>query len=709
MAENITSFRMFLANCTGNAQNNTYRESVTITNAKDLAAACQKDHVCAAFHNCHRKNENYIRGYAFAADCDNDFTEDPTKWITPETVAERLPGVAFYAVKSRNCDKVKHPGKQNEKSARPRYHYYFPLIVPVEGFEAARQLTDLFLYMFPMFDDNGTKPAQFFYGHSEPVAEYHPGEIDIAEYFRENPIVIEPEPEDSIEPTTHTMPSVSEDFAALNVYDLLSYIPASCDYRTWYKVGMAIKAAGLPFEIWDDWSRPAPELYPGTENMRRKWLSFKGGRITFGTLVYLATENGWHADPEKLTGKYKEAHDAAGDRVIGWDDVISDDKEQAAPDKDQPIPGKTVITTEGATDPPKKGNSIPDLITYDADYFNNTDIPEPEPIIDQILFPGLGMLGAPAKMGKTYMVLQLGCCVVTGQPFMGFNVLRSGPVLYLDLQGALARTKKRLRDIGYQKMPTGLSLTYEARATDSGLIAQLERWITTRTQPPVLIIIDMLQQVKGSQRRTEDSYTADNRILEPLHDLALKYNLSILCVMHTRKGNKILPDDDPFNEIIGSIAQFGSADCAWMIIGRRTDDRKRFSVICRDNDSGQMDFEATFRNYKWKIEGTVEDRQEEREVYQYNHNPIVFTIRKLVEESPAGWIGNMSDLMKEVSAKTSEYPASTPEGMRKCIDNIQYRLSCEDIIIKCLNPNGGKRGRRYKIYQKEPEQQHFEY
>ena len=400
---------------------------------------------------------------------------------------------------------------------------------------------------------------------------------------------------------------------------------------------------------------------------------------------------------------------AQGENVISWDDIITKDYPVAGADPEQPIPGKTLITTPGVEEPAALKNTIPDLITYDADYINNTDIPEPEPIIDQILFPGLGMLGAPAKMGKTYMVLQLGCCVVTGKPFMGFSVLRPGPVLYMDLQGALSRTKKRLRDIGFPKMPRGLSLTYKARTTDLGLVTQLERWITTRSQPPVLIIIDMLQQVKGSQRRTEDSYSADNRILEPLHDLALKYNLSVLCVMHTRKGNKILPGDDPFNEIIGSIAQFGSADCAWMIIGRRTDDRKRFSVICRDNDSGQMDFEATFRDYKCKITGTVEDCEEEREISRYNQNPVVFTIRKLLEESPTGWIGKMSDLIQEVANKTRQYPANSPEQMRRLLNTVEYRLSCEGIVIRCLDPNGGKHGRRCKIYRPDPEQQRIEY
>ena len=698
MPNNLTSFRMYLANCTGNAQNTLYSNTVEISRAEDLATACLKDHVCTEFKDHRRSSDNFIRCHAIQADCDNDNTEDSSAWITPATIAKRLPGVAFYAVKSRNCDRVKHPGTPGEKAARPRWHYYFPLRVAIPKIQVISEIMGRLLILFPEFDRDGMKPAQFFFGHERPEAEYHPGEKDIAEFFIEHPEIARNTPPAESKPERILNANQNEEFISLNAPDMLAVIPAD-DYGIWVDVGMALKAAGADISLWDEWSKTSAK-YPGYKVIVQKWNSFKGSGKGPGTLVHLAQENGWKVAPDKLTGEFKASHEAAEAHKAN----------ASVPDDVQPIPGKTIITVP----PPSavttdKSSTIPDLVTFNADYFNNTDIPEPEPIIDKILFPGLGMLGAPAKMGKTYMVLQLGCCVATGQPFMGFNVLRPGPVLYLDLQGTLARTKKRLHDIGHEKMPKGLSLAYKTRTTDSGLIEQLERWIAAQTQPPVLIIIDMLQQVKGAQRKTEDSYTADNRILEPLHDLAMKHKLSVFCVMHTRKGNKILPDDDPFNEILGSIGQFGSADCSWMIIGRRTDDRKRFSVICRDNDVGQIDYEARFQNHRWSIAGTVEDCEEKREISRYNQNPIVFTIRKLVEESPSGWIGIMSDLIREVVVRTNQYPADNPEKMRRMLSSVEYRLSCEGILIERISPNGGKNGRRYKVYRPQPEQQELPY
>lgn len=347
---------------------------------------------------------------------------------------------------------------------------------------------------------------------------------------------------------------------------------------------------------------------------------------------------------------------------------------------------------------------VPDFEEYDSEYFNNAEIASPEPIIEQILYPGLGMLGAPAKMGKSYLLLQMTFAIAEGKDFLGFSIKRPGAVLYLDLQGSPARTKQRMNAMGYTRMPKGISIVYKSLKTDTGLFDQINSWIK-RTECPVLIIVDMMEQVKGSQQKSEDAYRADNRILEPLHDIALKNNISIMVSMHTRKGNKILPDDDPFNEIIGSIAQFGTADCAWMIIGKRNKDLKRFSTICRDNVEGQQDYEVIFNNHRWSMAGTAEACAEERAKVEYSKNPIVFTIKKLVDESGGGWYGTMSDLIREVLQRKQDYPATTPEKMYHLVNEISYRLYAEDrISFEPQNRNGGPKGRRYKFYREDPKQ-----
>ena len=51
-------------------------------------------------------------------------------------------------------------------------------------------------------------------------------------------------------------------------YDLLKCLdaidPGSLDYQDWTRVGMALKEAGYPASVWDEWSRrDAARYHPG--------------------------------------------------------------------------------------------------------------------------------------------------------------------------------------------------------------------------------------------------------------------------------------------------------------------------------------------------------------------------------------------------------------------------------------------------------------
>ena len=75
---------------------------------------------------------------------------------------------------------------------------------------------------------------------------------------------------------------------------LLDFIDAD-DYTTWLSVGMAIADARLPFSLWDEWSQKSGKY--DAASMEAKWSSFRGQGISWGTVVHLASLNGWQ--PEK--------------------------------------------------------------------------------------------------------------------------------------------------------------------------------------------------------------------------------------------------------------------------------------------------------------------------------------------------------------------------------------------------------------------------
>ncbi|WP_290653771.1 PriCT-2 domain-containing protein [Aquisalimonas sp.] len=70
----------------------------------------------------------------------------------------------------------------------------------------------------------------------------------------------------------------------------LGYISAD-DRETWIRVGMALKADGQPFSVWDAWSRTSGK-YDATD-AERVWKSLDPSDITSASVFYLAKQAGY--------------------------------------------------------------------------------------------------------------------------------------------------------------------------------------------------------------------------------------------------------------------------------------------------------------------------------------------------------------------------------------------------------------------------------
>ena len=160
------------ANIVGDEKNCLYPNRVEVTSAEELQEAVKMDHVCAEYDNDYRSKENFRQSNVLVMDCDNDHSEDPEEWKTPEDVGQAFPGVPFYVIYSRH-----HMKQKNKYSSRPRFHVIFP-IEPVTDSNAYRSLKDSVIAFFPYFDTNAKDSARFFFGVKSPVVEYHGGAKD---------------------------------------------------------------------------------------------------------------------------------------------------------------------------------------------------------------------------------------------------------------------------------------------------------------------------------------------------------------------------------------------------------------------------------------------------------------------------------------------------------------------------------------------------
>lgn len=78
-----------------------------------------------------------------------------------------------------------------------------------------------------------------------------------------------------------------------DLLNALDYIEPNLPYDEWIKVGTALKTEGLDFEVWNEWSAKATEVYPGPSKCLSHWNSFKEGTVNGGTILYLAQQNGY--------------------------------------------------------------------------------------------------------------------------------------------------------------------------------------------------------------------------------------------------------------------------------------------------------------------------------------------------------------------------------------------------------------------------------
>lgn len=166
----MKEFTIYTANCTGNAKNCIYPTEVAVKDIASLARAMRHDHVCAMYRDHKRSAAGFQWSDCIPMDCDNDHSEDPAQWKSPEDVVAAFPNVAFAVCYSRN-----HMKEKNGKAARPKFHCYFPVA----------RITDSKVYIamkhqiqkqFPWFDANALDAARFYFGAKNPQVMFYAGD-----------------------------------------------------------------------------------------------------------------------------------------------------------------------------------------------------------------------------------------------------------------------------------------------------------------------------------------------------------------------------------------------------------------------------------------------------------------------------------------------------------------------------------------------------
>ena len=169
--------------------------------------------------------------------------------------------------------------------------------------------------------------------------------------------------------------------------DMLFSISPDCDYDDWLKALMAVHCetggSGQGLALVDRWSSGSCKgLYPGSDEMTKKWNSFNGTGVTGGTLATLAREYG--ADLSEIATR--DAKSSAKPRT---------EQQEEAPGEES---GATIIP-------------IGEWISK----FNSASDPLIEDISGEIIGRGQqGVLYGPTGTGKTAILNEFILAVATG-------------------------------------------------------------------------------------------------------------------------------------------------------------------------------------------------------------------------------------------------------------------------------------------------------
>ena len=211
-------------------------------------------------------------------------------------------------------------------------------------------------------------------------------------------------------------------------------------------------------------------------------------------------------------------------------------------------------------------------------------------VVEDLLAPGLYLLGGSPKVGKSWLALQLCLAVCQAELFLGFKTRRT-EVLYISLEDGSRRLHIRALHMT-EKAPAGLYLCTHAHLIGHGLEQQLDQMLAEH--PAVkLVVIDTLQKIREATSASP-SYSIDYRDASALKAVADRNDICMVVVHHLRKQK----DEDPFKQMSGTNGLNGAADGS-IVLDRRKRQEGTATMSATGRDIEDMELTLDFSDCRW--------------------------------------------------------------------------------------------------------------
>jgi hypothetical protein len=259
---------------------------------------------------------------------------------------------------------------------------------------------------------------------------------------------------------------------------------------------------------------------------------------------------------------------------------------------------------------PDKGSSNGGTTFFKTAASLRTKVFEPiKYIVTGYIIEGATILAGRPKLGKSWLMLDVGLAVARGGKCLGNIKCDEGDVLYLALEDNERRLQSRITKlIGYaDEWPERFCYETEWPRANAGGLEQIRDWIASKKKPR-LVVVDVLAMFRSPRQRHQDPYEADYAAIHDLQAIASQTGVAIVIIHHLRKS---LAEADPFERISGTYGQTGGADTG-LVLDR---DGQGATLYGRGRDIAEIETAVEFDGCRWRVLGPAADvrRSDERE------------------------------------------------------------------------------------------------
>ena len=200
------------------------------------------------------------------------------------------------------------------------------------------------------------------------------------------------------------------------------------------------------------------------------------------------------------------------------------------------------------------------------------------------------------KVGKSWLGLYLAKANASGGYFLGIKV-EPTPVIYLAYEDSPRRLKRRIEAMGIQR-DTPITFHTQYRSLNAGGLDDLYQEVLAIKAK--LVIIDTFGRSVG--RHEIKDYSENVNLLSPLQTMAQELAITILLVDH---HGKVTTDDNPINDLIGSIGKAGTFDTVMGLYKQQGVAGAKLIIVSRDAEQSEIALEWDSTNSCWQSMGDV--------------------------------------------------------------------------------------------------------